>query len=850
MALLLASLPISCIGGEPLFPFVLPWDDASAGVANVSGLLGKPAGGHGFVVAKDGHLFEGGKRFRIFGVNTVFGANFPSHDDAEKIAARMAKFGINCVRFHHMDWHTAPDGIWNADLKTLDPGQLDKVDYFIAQLKKNGIYADLNLHVSRTYPGMPSWEGAPSFFKGVDLFYPPMIEMQHDYARQLLTHVNPYTKTAYVDEPAVAFIEINNENGLICEWWGGSLDNMPDAFRKELEKPWNQWLKAKYPSEESLRKAWNVGEEPLGVEMLKEGAFESGTGKVWNLEQHEGAKAEATSIADGGLRVNVTAPGKLGWHVQLSQGGIVFDKDRHYTISFRARAAEPRRITVVASQAHAPWEQIWSVNLKLTTGWKDYHFTFQPASGDENARIVFSDLGAAAVEYAFASVSLRPGGVMGLQAEETPGTMPVFRKADFGMRTAEARGDWMHFLWETEEHYWTGMSEFIKKDLKARNLVVGTATGFSPPPIQAKLDIVDVHAYWQHPHFPHKSWDPADWYVPNIPMTDAPDGGTIPELMLRRVAGKPYICTEYNAAAPNTYNAETFLLLNAYAALNDWDGIFAFAYSHRRDDWGSRHITGFFDIDQHPLKMATLPAAVAMFVRGDVSRAVTVEKIPVSREAAIGQSVLGGSWWTSQALGVGKLFPFQSMAQMDVSDAPSPASAVKKFPGPDAGKAIVSDTGELVWGADNGTVTVNSPRSKAFIGRVTGKPVVLGDVTIDLQPNMQNWGAVTLTAMDGVDFKAPGRILVTATGYAESTGMKWNAAKNSVGRNWGAAPSLVEGIAAKITLPVPASRLKAWALDERGQRKGELKIEPAGTGSLIVIGPQYQTFWYEVEAGR
>ena len=38
-----------------LFPFVLPWDDASPGVANVSAWLEKPSGKRGFIVARDGH---------------------------------------------------------------------------------------------------------------------------------------------------------------------------------------------------------------------------------------------------------------------------------------------------------------------------------------------------------------------------------------------------------------------------------------------------------------------------------------------------------------------------------------------------------------------------------------------------------------------------------------------------------------------------------------------------------------------------------------------------------------------------------------------------------------------------
>ena len=206
-----------------LFPFVLPWDDASESATNISWLNDRPAGRDGFVRVQDGHLFAGQKRLRIFGVNTCFAANFPDKDMAPKVAARMAKFGINCVRFHHMDMMNAPGGIFAQDGRTLDPGQLDRLDFFIAELKKNGIYADLNLHVSRTYPDRPRAEkkGNPDFDKGVDNFCAAMIALQKDYARDLLTHVNPYTGNRYADEPAVALVEINNENAFGRQWFGG-----------------------------------------------------------------------------------------------------------------------------------------------------------------------------------------------------------------------------------------------------------------------------------------------------------------------------------------------------------------------------------------------------------------------------------------------------------------------------------------------------------------------------------------------------------------------------------------------------------------------------------------------------
>lgn len=858
---------LSAAAPSGLFPFVLPWDDASPGVANVSAWNNAPAGKEGPIIERGGHLYEGADRIRFLGVNVAYGACFPSHDEAGRIGARLAKFGINAVRFHHMDTEPSPNGLLARDGRSLDADQLDRLDYFISELKKNGIYTDLNLHVGRIYPGMRRWKGMPQYFKGVDLFFPAMIRMQKSYARDLLTHVNPYTGASYADEPSVAFVELNTEDGLMHEWWTGSLDGMPGVYADELTRQWRAWLDQQYPTTSAFRQAWGMADQPAGAEMLAPLSSAS----AWTLQVSPGAKATDAFSPVGPDKaaarvVQVLTPGREAWDVQMYQAGIAVGKDQVYTLSVWAKASATTSLQLNVMQAHEPWRLLWSAPLNLTQNWRKHRFSFLLSEGDDNARVTLGNLGAAPGTYWFSQASLAPGGTIGLPAGKGVESVDFFRRTDFDQQGAPAQRDWIRFLWQEEEDSWTGMTRYLKEELGAHALVIGTQADFSPAPLQAELDVVDNHGYWQHPRFPHAAGDPADWLIIDTPMAGSVDGGEISRLSLQRVIGKPYIVSEYNHSAPNTFSSEAFLLICAYAAMQDWDGVFAFDYGDTRDDWDSRRITGYFPIDQHPAKMVTLPAAAALFRRGDVS------SLEVSRPAvvSVGDAIL----WTLQkgpaigadAFGVGRTDALEGAVGLaagtsGATDAgpPSPQDAssdspnlsLSPAPAPLPGSYVTSN-GELTWDSHGGKgyVTVSTPRSKAAIGYVLNRTFDLGGITVAPGRTIQDWAAISLTAMGpGVrgNLLSRGSILVTATGFIQNTGMGWkNAERTTVGRDWGRAPTLVEGIPATIILPVTAHRVEAFALDERGQRGRQLPVADAAGKASIQIGPDYRTLWYEI----
>lgn len=252
--------------------FSLTWDDNQPGPTDVSFLLEKPAGASGFIKVVDGHLATGdGRRWRIWGQHFVRSqAAAPSHL-APVIARRLAKFGVNCIRLHAIDFHW-PDGILMRETdssRALDPEGLARLDWMVACLKEQGIYVDMNLQVARTFTAadgvkvgdLAGW-GKPMLY-----FDDWMMTLQKEYARQLLHHRNPFTQTRYVEEPAVAMIEITNENWLSVFWqqgwlrgqntgfWGSGGDIHP-LYAKDLDQRWNAWLASRYSARETLAGAW------------------------------------------------------------------------------------------------------------------------------------------------------------------------------------------------------------------------------------------------------------------------------------------------------------------------------------------------------------------------------------------------------------------------------------------------------------------------------------------------------------------------------------------------------------------------------------------------------------------
>ncbi|GAB6167391.1 hypothetical protein JCM19992_33910 [Thermostilla marina] len=244
---------------EGTVPIRFDWERFDESVLDLSPYLQAPAGKEGFVRVEGSHLVTAsGKRLRLWGTNVCGSDCFPDHDQAERIARDFARLGFNIVRFHHLD-STWGRSIFPADsdtTRTLDEENLERLDYFVYQLKQRGIYTNLNLNVLRRYrpgDGVRDYEYL-GIGKSATYFNPRLIELQHEYARRLLTHRNRYTGNEYRHEPAVAVVEMVNENSVLEGWVNWRLvgkneespstwSPIPVSYAAELTELYNRWLK-------------------------------------------------------------------------------------------------------------------------------------------------------------------------------------------------------------------------------------------------------------------------------------------------------------------------------------------------------------------------------------------------------------------------------------------------------------------------------------------------------------------------------------------------------------------------------------------------------------------------------
>jgi hypothetical protein len=827
------------------FPFIIGWDDAVKGTATDASFLNQaPAGKNGYIIVKEGVFVEEktGKRVKFFGTNCGTRAAFPLKEEAPAMAAHMAKLGINIVRFHHLqnDWDVDGGMMWKRGREQIefDPIQIDRLDYFIAELKKVGIYTNMNLQTTRKMiPALGFPESTlqiPDFQKKVDKMDDKMIALQKQYAKDLLDRVNPYTKLKYKDDPAIMVIEINNENSL-CGWPGESpgagLEKWPEPFQSMLRSKWNTWLKAKYKTDEMLAKAWPSSDNRSSASITT-------PSNKWTTENITGEEVKFEEIPSEGigaptLKTSIVKGDGTNWHIQTHLAGLNLVNGKTYTVEFEGKADRNIALGIGARLDISDWRFLGlGSTVALTTAWKKYQLSFTVGDTLPNHSRVGFMLGDTVGTTWIKAMTIREGSVTkGAEKGES------IAKGNVGIPSTGATPmyrDYATFLVETEKQYDKTMRDYLVKDLgftKANIINSQIAWGGLTSIVrEEESSFADNHEYWNHPQFIGGDWNPKNYKVNRSALVNNMDGGTLWSLSNWRVKGKPYSISEYDHPAPSDYVCEMMPLYSNVAALQDWNVIYTFAYLPGGKREKNDQIDGFFDNARNPAKVAFYPASAILFRLGLLASDLPTAFAPVSKTSWqtaqnpnglwSGQRPEGGALDTKVGLSVGADKVMKTMAK--------PASR------------------RVVSGADGRKiVTVENSKVLSITGFVGGQMVACDAGNVRFGNTATDFASMMLVPIDGADLKKSKRMLLTVVGRAENTNMGWNEARDSVSDQWGTAPIRAEIV--PVTFDLKGFKAtKVSILDSAGKLVRPVKTLASNGGFTFEIGKGTRAVYYEI----
>ncbi len=217
------------------------------------------AGQHGFIqLSDDGNSFVhgNGKPIRFWASNGGNLASEMSDEKLDSLAEFLAKMGVNIIRYHGaINPHGPQTNLMNPD--TTDVKNIWRC---VAAMKRQGIYTVISPfwpHNGHMGGHVPAEWGIEGYGEKDDLwavlyFNENLKAAYKNWVKYLYTKPNPYTGVALKDEPAVAIIQVENEDGVF--FW--TMQSIKPALSKMVSTQFAQWLKDKYGSLQAALNAW------------------------------------------------------------------------------------------------------------------------------------------------------------------------------------------------------------------------------------------------------------------------------------------------------------------------------------------------------------------------------------------------------------------------------------------------------------------------------------------------------------------------------------------------------------------------------------------------------------------
>jgi len=253
------------------------FSDASG--TNLRALNEKTAGDGGFIRVKGSQFVHSktGEPVRFWAVN---GPSSKGRNDLRTEARMLAKHGVNLVRVHHGYFDEKGDVDLAAVRHAFD---------VVKAMKAEGIYS----HFSIYFPLWLKPKPDTSWLKGYDgqkipfaaLFFNKEFQQHYqEWWKALLLAPNPSTGMRLIDDPAVAGLEIINEDSYF--FWTFNANAVPDPELRLLEAQFGDWLMRKYGSIDRALRTW--GGQKVDRDRPAEGCM--GFRPLWNMFSEKTAR--------------------------------------------------------------------------------------------------------------------------------------------------------------------------------------------------------------------------------------------------------------------------------------------------------------------------------------------------------------------------------------------------------------------------------------------------------------------------------------------------------------------------------------------------------------------------------
>ena len=326
--------------------------------------------------------------------------------------------------------------------------------------------------------------------------------------------------------------------------------------------------------------------------------------------------------------------------------------------------------------------------------------------------------------------------------------------------------------------------------------------------------------------------------------------------LLSKYADKPFIVTEWDHVTPAFFAIDGAFLMGAYGAFQDWDGLYHFAYAHRGYRISQEEKQGlnfFFDLIGDVQRQFAERAGAMLFLRGDVQKAGTSLPMVISAEHLNRQKIVIRFPAVSHRTGLlsasgtviaknGKaVLPDNAIASINVDAAelsakvPSVSSLadVKKLPlqqgqyEPER-ERFVSDTGELTLDRTDGTFTVCSPKSEAFI--LPEQAVSKGKFIRRVQSVKSPYSAFAAISRDDKPLEQSCRILLFHLTESKNTDMTFRDRNRTILEKWGTIPVLARKGQVRVEFSSGLKGYQLFALDIDGSRMFEVPLKRIANG--------------------